>query len=66
MIVIFVPAGENLSPSDYRAIMFPRPEDKAGYKYPRDSLLQAHGVVEDKEIRSPQHFDANGYKCLQW
>jgi len=44
--------------------MFPRPEDQAGYKYPRDGLLQAYGVVKDKEMRSPQHLDANGYKCL--
>jgi hypothetical protein len=44
--------------------MFPRPEDQASYKYPCDGLLQAHGVVGDKEIRSPQHLDANGHKCL--
>jgi hypothetical protein len=44
--------------------MFPRPEDRAGYKYPRDGLLQAYGVVKDKEIRSPQNLDANGHKCL--
>lgn len=44
--------------------MFPRPEDQVGYKYPRDGLLQAYGVVKDKEMRSPQHLDANGYKCL--
>ncbi|KAI9442962.1 hypothetical protein H4582DRAFT_1921557 [Lactarius indigo] len=56
--------GGNLSSSDYRKIMFPRPEDQAGYKYPRDGLLQAYGVVKDKEIRSPQQLDANGYKCL--
>lgn len=44
--------------------MVPRPEDQAGYKYPRDGLLQACGIVKDKEIRSPQQLDANGYKCL--
>ena len=59
-----MPAGGNLSSSDFRTIMFPRPEDQAGYKYPRDGLLQASGVVEHKEIRSPQQLDANGYKCL--
>ncbi|KAH9890582.1 hypothetical protein C8Q73DRAFT_747444 [Cubamyces lactineus] len=56
--------GGNLSSSDFRTIMFPRHEDQAGYKYPCDGLLQAHGVVKDKEIRSPQQLDANGYKCL--
>ncbi|KAK7032242.1 hypothetical protein VNI00_013200 [Paramarasmius palmivorus] len=56
--------GGNLSPSDYGKIMFPRPEDQGSYKYPRDGLLQAYNVVKDKEIRSPQQFDANGYKCL--
>ncbi|KAK7025496.1 hypothetical protein VNI00_015930 [Paramarasmius palmivorus] len=52
--------GGNLSPSDYGKIMFPRPEDQGSYKYPRDGLLQAYSVVKDKEIRSPQQFDANG------
>ncbi|KAI6145484.1 hypothetical protein BKA82DRAFT_129538 [Pisolithus tinctorius] len=56
--------GENLSSSDYGKIMFPRPEDQAGYKYPRDGLLQAYGVVKEKEIRSPRYLDANGHKCL--
>lgn len=44
--------------------MFPRPEDQAGCKYPRDGLLPAYGVVKDKEIRSPQQLDAEGYKCF--
>ncbi|KAI0054306.1 hypothetical protein BV25DRAFT_1996433 [Artomyces pyxidatus] len=52
--------GENLSPSDYCNTMFPRSEDQASYKYPRDGLLQAYGVVKHEEIRSPQHLDANG------
>ncbi|KAI0056726.1 hypothetical protein BV25DRAFT_1831935 [Artomyces pyxidatus] len=56
--------GENLSPSDYGSIMFPRSEDRAGYKYPRDGLLQACGVVQDEEMRSPQQRSANGAKCL--
>ena len=64
LTIVFISAGGNLSSSDYCKIMFPRPEDQAGYKYPRDGLLQAYGVVKDKEIRSPQHLDANGYKCL--
>jgi hypothetical protein len=45
-------------------IMFPRPEDQASYKYPCDGLLQACGIVTDKEIHSPQQLNANGYKCL--
>ncbi|KAH9858294.1 hypothetical protein C2E23DRAFT_175215 [Lenzites betulinus] len=56
--------GGNLSSSDFRTIMFPRPEDRDGYKYPRDGLLQACGIVKDREIRSPQQLDANGHKCL--
>jgi len=44
--------------------MFPRPEDRAGYRYPQDGLLQAFGVVKDDEIRLPQHLDANGEKVL--
>ncbi|KAI0665003.1 hypothetical protein C8Q70DRAFT_1049187 [Cubamyces menziesii] len=57
--------GGNLSSSDYRKIMFPRTGDQAGYKYPRDGLLQASGVVKDSEIRSPQQLDANGHKYLR-
>ncbi|KAM5531469.1 hypothetical protein V8D89_014859 [Ganoderma adspersum] len=56
--------GGNFSPYECFKTMFPRPEDRAGLKSPRHGLLQACGVVQDKEIRSPQHLDANGYKCL--
>jgi hypothetical protein len=44
--------------------MFPRPEDRAHYKYPQDGLLQAYDIVKDKEICSPQQLAANGSKCL--
>jgi len=44
--------------------MFPQPVDQANYRYPRDGLLQAYGVVQDDEIRNPQHLDVHGEKCL--
>ncbi|KAJ3486272.1 hypothetical protein NLI96_g4344 [Meripilus lineatus] len=44
--------------------MFPNPEDRAGYKYPQDGLLQASGVVQSHEIYNPTNIDANGEKCL--
>ncbi|KAI0028238.1 hypothetical protein K488DRAFT_89938 [Vararia minispora EC-137] len=56
--------GGNISPLDYGKIMFPHPEDQAGYTYPQDGLLQAFGVVQAHEIHNPQHLDANGEKCL--
>ncbi|KAI0298529.1 hypothetical protein BC826DRAFT_1103029 [Russula brevipes] len=56
--------GGNLSTNDWRNTMFPQPVDKANYRYPPVGLLQAHGVVQDDEIRNPQHLDVNGEKCL--
>jgi len=44
--------------------MFPQPEGKAGYQYPKDGLLQALGVVQEAEIRDPKHLDANRQECL--
>jgi len=44
--------------------MFPDPADQADYSYPPDGLLQAYGVVQDAEIRDPQHLDVHGEKCL--
>jgi hypothetical protein len=44
--------------------MFPRPEDQADYHYPDDGLLQAYGIVQDDEIRQPQHLDVRGEKAL--
>jgi hypothetical protein len=44
--------------------MFPQPEDQAGYKYPDDGLLQAFGVVKEKEIRQPQHLNVHGDRAL--
>jgi hypothetical protein len=44
--------------------MFPQPVDRANYRYPRDGLLQAYGVVQHDEIRDPQHLDVYGEKCL--
>ncbi|KAL7278342.1 hypothetical protein ACG7TL_008318 [Trametes sanguinea] len=36
----------------------------ADYNYPRDGLLQAHGIVEVREVRLPRHLVVNGNKCL--
>jgi hypothetical protein len=44
--------------------MFPHPSDQAGYRYPLYGLLQAHGVVEDAEIRDPKNLDITGEACL--
>ena len=60
----YIPAGGNLSSSQFGRLMFPQPEDRKGYMYPRDGLLQAYGVVKDDEIRQPQHLDAHGEKAL--
>ncbi|KAH9901191.1 hypothetical protein C8Q73DRAFT_677034 [Cubamyces lactineus] len=62
--MLFIPAGGNLSSSDYCKIMFPRHEDKAGCKYSRDGFLQPNCIVLGSEIRSPQQLDFNGHKCL--
>ncbi|KIY44819.1 hypothetical protein FISHEDRAFT_77229 [Fistulina hepatica ATCC 64428] len=56
--------GGNLSIADFGNTMFPQPVDRANYRYPRDGLLQAYGVVQDDEIRNPQHLDVYGEKCL--
>lgn len=45
--------------TDYRDIMYPRPEDQANYHYPTDGLLQANGVVEDMDICKPKYLDAS-------
>ncbi len=44
--------------------MHPNPADRKDYRYPKNSLLQAFGVVPDKEIRNPQNLEADGSKCL--
>lgn len=44
--------------------MFPQPDDRKNYVYPDDGLLQAFGVVQDSDLRKPQHLDANKEKCL--
>lgn len=49
---------------DYRQIMFSQPEDQANFKYLKDGLLQASGVVQADEMRNPQNLDANREPCL--
>jgi hypothetical protein len=44
--------------------MWPQAADSADYDYPQDGLLQAYGIVQDAEIRNPQHLDVNNEKCL--
>ena len=47
--------------------MFPQPSDQADYSYPGWSppgLLQVYVVVQDAEIRDPQHLGVHGEKCL--
>ncbi|KAG0633889.1 hypothetical protein HOY80DRAFT_1102268 [Tuber brumale] len=56
--------GGNLTPADFCNTMFPQVIDQADYQYPVDGLLQAYGVVQDDEIRNPQHLDVHGEKCL--
>ncbi|KIY64744.1 hypothetical protein CYLTODRAFT_401450 [Cylindrobasidium torrendii FP15055 ss-10] len=55
---------DNLSTADYGRMMFPQPQDRKDYKYPPDGLLQAFGIVQDAEMRNPQHLDVHGEKCL--
>lgn len=45
-------------------MMFPQPRDRQGYRYPQDGLLQAFDIVQDAEMRNPQHLDVHGEKCL--
>lgn len=56
--------GGNLSIADFGNTMFPQAEDSKDYHYPEDGLLQAYGVVQDNEMRDPQHLDVHGEKCL--
>ncbi|EIW79463.1 hypothetical protein CONPUDRAFT_125778 [Coniophora puteana RWD-64-598 SS2] len=56
--------GGNFSIPNFGNTMFPHPVDRATYRYPEDGLLQAHGVVQDDEMRDPQHLDVHGEKCL--
>jgi len=44
--------------------MWPRPADSAGSRYPVDSLLQASDIVQEDELRNPQHLDVHNQKCL--
>ena len=57
-------AGGRLSVADYGNLLFPQPEDRKGYKYPQDGLLQAFDIVRDDKMRNPQHLDVHGEKCL--
>lgn len=44
--------------------MFPLAVDQANYRCPENGLVQACGVVQDDEIRDPQHLDVHGEQCL--
>ncbi|PWW76363.1 hypothetical protein C7212DRAFT_351499 [Tuber magnatum] len=56
--------GGNLSIADFRNTMFPQVADQADYRYPQGGLLQAYGVVQDDEMRDPQHLDVHNERCL--
>ncbi|KAJ3715490.1 hypothetical protein C8R42DRAFT_698343 [Lentinula raphanica] len=56
--------GSNLSLPDFYTTMFPQPAEYAEFRYPIDDLLQAHGVVQEDEIRNPRHLDIHNKKCL--
>jgi hypothetical protein len=64
MIFFIFQAGGNLSVADFGNTVFSRPEDSKDYHYPEDGPLQAYGVVQDNEMRDPQHLDVHGEKCL--
>ncbi|KAG8899342.1 hypothetical protein FRB99_006773 [Tulasnella sp. 403] len=53
--------GANL---DFGGLLFPHPQDQAGYKVPQDNLLQVTDVVPMEEIRRPQQLNARGEKAL--
>jgi hypothetical protein len=44
--------------------MWPQPADSADCWYPPDGLLQAYGIVQEDELRNPQHLDVYNKKCL--
>ncbi|KAI1788488.1 hypothetical protein LXA43DRAFT_974817 [Ganoderma leucocontextum] len=50
--------------SQYGEIMWPQSADSADYQYPADGLLQAYGIVQEDELRNPQHLDIYNQKCL--
>jgi len=44
--------------------MWPQSADSAGSRYPADGLLQAYGIVQEDELRNPQHLDVYNQQCL--
>ena len=50
--------------SQYGEIMWPQAANSADYQYPADGLLQAYGIVQEDELRNPQHLDVYNQKCL--
>ena len=64
MMILLSFTGGNLSIADFGNTMYPNALDQKGYRYPRDSLLQAYDFVKDDEIRNPKNLEANGEQCL--
>lgn len=60
----YILAGANLSPTNFRRLMFSQPKDQAGYVYPENGFLQAFGVVKRDGIRQPKHLDIPGEEAL--
>ncbi|KAG8736674.1 hypothetical protein FRC10_009052 [Ceratobasidium sp. 414] len=56
--------GGRIDEQEYRDLMFPNRADRAGYEYPKDGLLQIHGVVPESEICQPQQLNANGENAM--
>ncbi|PPQ95019.1 hypothetical protein CVT25_000482 [Psilocybe cyanescens] len=54
----------NISIADVGNTLTPQPVDQASYRYPQDSLLQVHGVMQNAENCDPQHGTADGLKLF--
>ncbi|PIL30721.1 hypothetical protein GSI_06889 [Ganoderma sinense ZZ0214-1] len=59
---VYVAAG--VTASQYGNTMWPQAADSADYRYPLNGLLQANGIVQEDELRNPQHLDVHNRKCL--
>ncbi|TFK53866.1 hypothetical protein OE88DRAFT_1732622 [Heliocybe sulcata] len=46
------------------SILVPQDEDRIGYVYPDDGLLQARGAIQLDDIYNPKQVDDNGEQCL--
>jgi hypothetical protein len=56
--------GTKLTAGEFMEKMYPDPETRAQFKYPRGGLMQLRDFVKDGELRRPIMFDANREECL--